>query len=64
MNAPTDTLYARRPFRFDGVEYAAGDRFSPNMADPKVARKVDGLQRRRFVDLFTRSRRKGAANVS
>jgi hypothetical protein len=62
MNAPTDTYVVQRPFRFDGVEYARGDRFRPDLADAKVAHKVGGLQGRGMLDIWTRTRRRETTN--
>jgi len=57
-----DTYVVTKPFRFDGSAYARGDRFKAPADDPITARKVEGLKRRHYIDIWTRTRRKEAAS--
>lgn len=58
MQTAVDTYVALKPFRFGGKSYKRGSRFSADMENPAVARKVAGLQRRRWIDVWTRDRQK------
>ncbi|MCP5059549.1 MAG: hypothetical protein GY937_22830 [bacterium] len=64
MQTAVDTLMVRKPLRFGGKAYKRGQRFSADMENPVTARKVHGLKRRGYLDIWTRERRKEDASVT